>query len=530
MPDIIFINPKSNRLGCFDFLIAKSVPLGLGCLAGYLLERNYDVKLIDEEVEMLDHDKIRSLADNDRPLFGLSCLTPNIQRGYELADIIKSIFPKSTVVFGGIHPTVMAEEVLSRPSADYVVRGEAEPMIEQLVLNHRTGKDFYDVPGCTYLKDGKLVNNPSPPLIDVNLLPETPYHLFDSKVYDMGFIMSSRGCPFDCSFCSQRAINGTRYRYRSTEKVVAELKKLIELYAPSNIVFFDDIFTVNKKRVVALCKAMIENGLHKKAEYTIVTRGDCLDEPLLEALKNANFTGMAIGIETANEILMQDINKGETVQENIDGIRLAKKYDFKIDLIYILGLPGETRADRFAALKLAQDLDVAKARFNYITPYPGTKLYDIAKEENALNKVGVWENFSPTIILSSMKPFECDLPYAPKGRDRDEVIMDIIQTNMLYFLQPRRLGRLLRAAFTREGTKWLVLPEKWWKNPKYIKGVIDVLTLNIQRLFLLLKWKFQGKLLTQMDKNVLSNKQIHPDATAPFVFKGPARTSLPAAE
>lgn len=530
MPDIIFINPKSNRLGCFDFLIAKSVPLGLGCLAGYLLERNYDVKLIDEEVEPLTLEKIRSLSDNDRPLFGLSCLTPNIQRGYELADMIKSVFPKSTVVFGGIHPTVMQEEVLSHASADYVVRGEAEPMIEQLVLNHRVGKDFYDVPGCTYLKDGVLVNNPSPPLIDVNLLPETPYHLFDSKVYDMGFIMSSRGCPFDCSFCSQRAINGTKYRYRSTEKVVAELTRLISLYAPSNIVFFDDIFTVNRKRVIALCKAMIEAGLHKKAEYTIVTRGDCLDEILLEALKSANFTGMAIGIETANELLMKDINKGETVQENIDGIRLAKKYDFKIDLVYILGLPGETRADRFAALKLSKDLDVAKARFNYITPYPGTHLYDVAKEEGALNKIGDWENFSPTAVLSSMSPFECELPYLPPNRDNKEVIMDVIQANMLYFLQPTRLWRLIRASFNREGTKWLVLPEKWWQKPKYIKGVITVISLNIQRLFLLFKWKLQGRLLTQMDDGVLHDKQIHPDATAPFIFKGPARTSLPVAK
>jgi radical SAM superfamily enzyme YgiQ (UPF0313 family) len=527
MPDMILINPKKNALGVFDFLVAKSVPLGLGALAGYLLDKGFSVQLLDEEVDVLTLEKIKRLSDHDRPLFGLGCLTPNVARGYELADMIKQAFPKSTVVFGGIHPTVMPEEVLSYKSVDLVVRGEAEPVIEQIVMHHREGKSFDQIPSCSHMKDGQLVNNPQAPLIDVNLLPEIPYHLFDSKIYDMGFIMSSRGCPFDCSFCSQRAINGTAYRYRSTDKVVNELKKLIALYKPSNIVFFDDIFTIHKKRVYELCQAMIKEGLHKQAEYTMVTRGDCVDEALLTDLKAANFTGLAIGVETANEILMHEVNKGETVQDNINGIRLAKKFGFNIDIVYILGLPGETRADRLAALKMAKSLDVSKARFNNCTPYPGTLLYKIAKEENNLNVVGVWDNFHPTGILTSMKPFEWELPYYPKGCDPKELIMDVMQANMLYFLEPKKFGRLIRAAFNREGTKWLVLPEKWWKNPEYVKGLLAVIVLNVQRLLLLLKWKIQGKLLTQMPENSLKDKQVYPDAEAPSTFVGTARRSLP---
>ena len=107
MSDIIFINPKEKRvLGPFDFLVAKSVPLGLGYLAAYLMERNYTVKIIDEEVEKLTAEKIKNLTDRENQLFGISCMTPNVSRGYELADLIKRVHPKSTVVFGGIHPTV----------------------------------------------------------------------------------------------------------------------------------------------------------------------------------------------------------------------------------------------------------------------------------------------------------------------------------------------------------------------------------------------------------------------------------------
>lgn len=501
MPDIIFINPKEKRLGTFDFLVAKSVPLGLGYLAAYLMERNWNVKIIDEEIEKLTPESIKSVTDIENQLFGISCMTPNVARGYKLADMIKSVLPKSTVIFGGIHPTVMPEEVLSKPSIDLVVRGEAEPVIEKIVINHKNGVGFKDIRSCSYRDNGKIMHNPPTPLIDINLLPDIPYHLFDSEIYDMGFLISSRGCPFNCVFCSQRAINGNIYRYRSTEKVIHELQTLITKYAPSNIVFFDDIFTIHKKRVYELCDTMIEKGLHTKAEFCMVTRGDCVDDALLQKLKDANFTGLAFGVETASEKLMKMIDKKETVQDIVNGINLAKQHGFTVDIVFIYGLPGESRADRVASFNLARSLEVAKARFNCATPYPGTRLYQIAKEENVLNKVGDWDNFHPTGVLTSSEPFEFPLPYCPKGSTKEEIIMDTLQANMLYFLQPKRLWTLIKNAFDRKGTKWLVLPPKWWMDIHYIRCMFDVIILNGKRFLWLIKWKLQGKLLTQYKKD-----------------------------
>lgn len=501
MPDIVLINPKSTSLGSFDFLVAKSVPLGLGYLAAYLMKEGRSVKIIDEEIERLTPERIKSLASDERQLFGISCLTPNISRGYELADMIKSALPKSAVVFGGIHPTVMPDEVLGMKSVDLVVRGEAEPVIGQIVDAHKSGRGFDDILSCSFRQNGVIKHNERAPLIDMDLLPDLPYHLFDSKIYDMGFIISSRGCPYNCVFCSQRAINGNKFRYRSNEKVINEIKTLTELYAPSNIVFFDDIFTINKKRIYELCKNMMDLGLHKKAEYTMVTRGDCIDDELLSVLKQANFTGLAIGVETANEDLMKMIDKRETVKDIENGIKLAKKYGFLIDTVYIFGLPGETRADRAAALKLARSMGVTKARFNNATPYPGTRLYDMAKAENNLNIVGHWENFHPTGALTSKNEFGMVLPYYPKGSSKHEIIMDVLQANMLFFLQPERLWKLFKNSFDRRGTKWLVLPQRWWTKPRYVKGVMDVTLLNVKRLMWLLKWWMQGKLLSQHKGN-----------------------------
>lgn len=501
MPDIIFINPKEKRvLGPFDFLVAKSVPLGLGYLAAYLMERNCSVKIIDEEVEKITPKNIKDITDNDEQLFGISCMTPNVGRGYALANLIKSVYPKSTIIFGGIHPTVAPEEVISKPSIDLVVRGEAEPVIEQIVTNHKKGLGFKDILSCSYKDSGKIVHKPMAPLIDINLLPDIPYHLFDSKVYDMGFIISSRGCPYNCVFCSQRAINGNKYRYRTTDKVIKEIETLINRYAPSNIMFFDDIFTIHKKRVYDLCQGIIEKGLHNKAEFTMVTRGDCVDDDLLQKLREANFTGLAFGVETASEELMKMIDKKETVQDIVNGINLAKKYGFGVDTVFIYGLPGETRADRVASLNLAISLDISKARFNAATPYPGSRLYDIAKKENNLNIVGDWENFHPTGVLTAAKVFEFPLPYYPKGSTKEEIIMDVIQANMLYFLEPKRLWELIKNSFDRKGAKWLVLPQKWYLDAHYIASVIKVILINFQRLTWLIKWKIQGRLLTQFRK------------------------------
>lgn len=499
MPDIIFINPKDDRLGPFDFLVAKSVPLGLGYLAAYLMEKGFDVRIIDEEVEKLTPESIKRLTDKDNQLFGISCMTPNVARGYRLADTIKSIHPGSTMVFGGIHPTVMPEEALGRPSIDIVVRGEGELVMEQLVGNHRKGLGFKDLKSCSYKDNGRIVHNPPGPLIDINILPDIPYHLFDSKVYDMGFVISSRGCPYNCVFCAQRVISGNVFRYRETNHVIHEIETLISKYSPSNIVFFDDIFTIHKKRCMELCDAIIKRGLNKKAEFSMVTRGDCVDDALLQKLEAANFTGLAFGVETASERLMKMIDKKETVEDIVHGINLAKKYNFTIDTVFIFGLPGETRADRVAAYKLASSLQVAKARFNCATPYPGTRLYQIAKEENNLVKLGDWDNFHPTGVLTSLDPFKFPIPYHPKGSTKEEIIMDVIQANMLYHLQPRRLWELVKNSFDRKGVKWLVLPPKWWMDIHYIRCVFDVIILNCKRVLLLVLWKFQGKLLTQCE-------------------------------
>ena len=310
-------------LGPFDFLVTKSVPLGLGYLAAYLMERNCSVKIIDEEVKKITPENIKDITDNDEQLFGISCMTPNVGRGYELANLIKSAYPKSTIIFGGIHPTVAPDEVISKPSIDLVVRGEAEPVIEQIVTSHKKGFGFKDILSCSYKDSGKIVHKPMAPLIDINLLPDIPYHLFDSKIYDMGFIISSRGCPYNCAFCGAHSVHGRRARHRSVDNVIEELKLLKNKYNARGIYFQDSTFLIDKKYVIELFNRMIDERLN--LVWACNTRVNTVDESILKLMKRAGCWMIVYGIESGNQKSLDLMRKGVTVEQNERAVRLTEK-------------------------------------------------------------------------------------------------------------------------------------------------------------------------------------------------------------
>jgi len=134
---------------------------------------------------------------------------------------------------------------------------------------------------------------------------------------------------------------------------------------------------VNKERTKQVCNLIVEKGYHKKADFGCQTRGDAIDQEILEHLKKANFTSIAFGMETGSERMMKIINKGETVEQNVRAARLAKEYGFKVMASFIMGLPTETKEERKMTFDLANSLDLDYAKFNNATPYPGTELYDI---------------------------------------------------------------------------------------------------------------------------------------------------------
>lgn len=482
---MILINPYSSGFGFLQKFVPLTLPIGLGVLAGYLISRGKQVKIIDEAVTRLTPELLgEKLSNVSQPyIFGIGSVTNSIGRSYEISHFLKKIYPNSKVILGGMHPTVLPEEALNCSSVDIVVRGEGEEALDLLYETIKEWKDnFKDIPNISYKgKNGEIISNPGGRLFPkLDLLPQFPYGLFEISRYDLSGISSSRGCPYKCNFCSQRQITGNQYRYRSADSVCKDIDLLINKYNQDNIGFLDDNFLLNKKRVKELCHAIIYHGFHKKAAFELQARADNVDEDILEHLRKARFTTIGFGIETASERLMKTIKKGETVQKHIEAIRLAREYGFKIGLFFIFGLPTETHEDRVEALALAKRLNVDYAKFNNAVPYPGTELYEIAKRENRLTVVGPWENFNSVMSFVEW-PFKgIKLPYCPSTSSETELRNDIQKANLFFYLDPKRIKQLL---FSKSNNRWFLLDDRWYLKPGYIYYLFK-LGINVAAIFI----------------------------------------------
>lgn len=478
---MIFINssPK-NAAKMFQSFMPVYVPIGIGYLAAVMEREGFPFKIIDEQVEDDTFEKIAEyvtipyLPVTHPYIFAFSVLTASYKIALETAKKVKEIYPDSKIIFGGPHPSALPDEVLQHECIDIVVKGEGEVIVLELYRRIKSGQDYSDIKGISFRKGSEIVHNErSTEIIDLDTLPPFPYHLFgNNPKYDMGFYVSSRGCPFSCLFCSNRVTTGKRYRYRSPESTVEELCALYEAYHPAMILFLDDNFLVNRSRIYRLIDLIKEKGLHKKTKFSFQARGDSVDYTILEDLYRAGFQSVFFGIETSSEEIMKIIRKGETVKECITAVKMAKEIGFHVSATFIYGLPTETHKDRIDCAKLANDLEIDMVRFNNATPYPGTELYDIAKKSNLLYIQGDYENFNSvsTFIENPFHPVP--FSYVPEGMTEEEIRNDIIQSYFMFYLH---LGKLERMFNRRdEGVGWFNLTGDSVEQIKKLSGLITI--------------------------------------------------------
>lgn len=463
------ISPFNTQLGRFKRFVPRSVPIGVGILSGFLRKEGFSVKILDQELVDIDENVMRdALKECASPkIVGISVMTANAASGYRLAEIVKSVDKEAKVVFGGIHATVMPDEILQNRNVDFAVKGEAEYTFLELIKQIKGGSIDYDKLESVGFSDGgkPVYTRMSSKMVDVNEVPMYPYDMFDPKRYNLGFILTSRGCPFDCIFCSQRVITKRRYRYISSERVIEELDYLINTLKQPNITFFDDYFTGSKQRVFELCELIQKRGFHKKASFGVQTRGDSINKELMQAMRAANFNSLMFGVETASETLMKLINKNETLQENVDAIKLAKEMGFAVEATFIYGFPTETLDDRFKALELALKIGVDRARFNNATPYPGTAMYEMVKEN--IKKEPLWTNFSSASAVTKGIFNKQPLPYVPEGCTQKELEGTVLLANLLFYLNITNLKKLFNPKQSGSG-KWFEVSKDELKSLKTI--------------------------------------------------------------
>lgn len=380
MRKIVFIEPNPP-----DFHIFTRMPLPrLGTvLLGTILKQNgYEVKSYVESVGELDLKDILS-AD----AVGISTITSTSCRSYEIAKLIKKA--GIPVFMGGPHVTYMPDEALE--SVDYVLRGEADDHIVDFVKALEKGKGFESIPGLSYRKDGKVFHNRDVSFCkDLDKLPSPDFSIINgmgegTKKLSITPIMTSRGCPYDCSFCSVTGMFGQKYRFRSKEKVLEELENH-RRNGGKWVFFYDDNFCAHKKRTKELLSTMIEKKI--TPPWTAQVRVEIAKDPeLLDLMKSSNCHTVYIGLESVNPQTLKAYNKQQSVEDITNCIKTLRKKGIHIHGMFVFGSDLDTTDTIEQTVRFAKKNDLDSVQFLILTPLPGTKCYrDLDKEGRIITK------------------------------------------------------------------------------------------------------------------------------------------------
>ncbi len=369
---------------------AKSPPMGLMYLQSYMKSKGYvDVKLCDLR-STSDKKAERIIREYKPDIVGISCLTSYRMNSIRLAEIAKKVNPKTTVVLGGIHATLMYKQILENfPAVDFTVLGEGEITFYELTEAIEDGLDISKVAKVAYRDEkNEIVVNLAREMI--KNLDEIPFPCYDDiavKDYSgdsyPGSIISSRGCTFNCQFCSTTRFWGRKWRARSAGNVVDEIEWLVNNKGIKRFFFWDDIFTLNKKRVIEICKEMINRKLD--IQWCMDTRADCVSKEMLEWMKKAGCDKVEIGVESGSDTILKNIDKGTSVGEIKKTLSWLKELDLKVHLLLMVGNPGETWDTIKESKQLIREIrpDVMTISILYI--HPGTPIYDIARAKGKID-------------------------------------------------------------------------------------------------------------------------------------------------
>lgn len=324
-------------------------------------------------------------------LIGISSMTHEIVRAHEIARRIRAVMPHIPIVVGGCHATALPQKTLEQfPAFSAAVYGEGEKTIEEIVAAIKNGPNvsFEGILGMAYrMRDGSLKTNPPRPRLSNEELDELSrpalHHYYDrpdalSDTDDWYVMLTSRGCPYQCAFCMQ--VLGHEVRRRSPEKVVDEIEFAVCNYGAHTIYFADEIFLFDDKHTHAILDLMIQRGIHKKIKWRCSTRINIVTETLLAKAKAAGCWALELGVESGNDEILRNIQKNITREQVVRAVSMIKKSKIFAEALFILGHPNETRKTIRQTIDFAASLNTDAIAVGIMTPYPGTKVYEMAKK------------------------------------------------------------------------------------------------------------------------------------------------------
>jgi len=377
MPRIVFIEPQAPNLHIFS---QYPLPrLGVLILGTMMKLRGWDVEVYVEDLRRIDFDKVAG-AD----LVGISTITSTAPRAYAIADKVRTL--GIPVLMGGPHVTFLADEALEH--ADFVIRGEGERPLMAFIDAWEEGRDFSGIPNLSSrVADGRIVHNPVLPISDdLDSIPYPDLSLLKPDPRRRKFpppipIQTSRGCPFDCSFCSVTGMFGKKYRFRSTGNIIEELRRYN--HSKNAVFFYDDNFAANRERAKDLLQAMIRERF--KFRWTTQVRADfARDAELVRLMKKAGCHTVYIGFESVNPRSLSGMKKKQTVADLIRAVKVLRRHRLSIHGMFVLGFDEDDWSSVKKTVKFAVKSRLSTTQFLILTPLPGSEFYKKMSRENRL--------------------------------------------------------------------------------------------------------------------------------------------------
>ncbi|MBW2981160.1 B12-binding domain-containing radical SAM protein [Candidatus Woesearchaeota archaeon] len=435
---VVLINPPLIDIKT-NFAGIANIPLGITYLAAYLREKGIEVNLIDsfgeamEKVSPFMEDYVRvglspseiiSRIPKDTDFIGISILSSVFHTiGVEIIKEAKKNFPDVPVIIGGNHATFVYKEFLDN-DADYVILGEGEESFLELV----GGKDPSDIDGLAYKRNGKLLVNPKTKFIkDLNSLPFPARDLIPLKNYwKLGTahgpvnnkytsIMTTRGCPFGCRFCSSPAFWQRTFRKVNPARVVDEIEYCIKEFGITEFHFEDDNITLDKNHIIEICKEILRRNLKIAFNTPNGIRADTVDEEVLKWMKKAGCTHITLAPESGSERVLTLMNKKINLKHLENVVRMLNRLKIKTCTFFILGYPGETKKDREVTRNYMKRLVKAgldETSIGIVIPLPGAEIFaefrkgvDYKKWEDLLITVPKWRGDYKELGRARMKLF-----------------------------------------------------------------------------------------------------------------------------
>ena len=365
-------------------------PLGLAYIAAILRNKGLMVSLLDANALDYNLNRIINCMKEFNPdIVGFASTTGKLEDIHLLANSIKAINDKTITVLGGAHPTSEPESAIAIENIDFIIVGEGEKTFPLLIDYLIKDKDYSSLKGIGYKKNGKIfVNERSDfienlddlPIPSYDLLPMKKYSSVQSSTQKVMMMITSRGCPYRCTFCAVPKILGYKYRYFSALRVVEEMEYLKNNYGIEEIHFKDSIFNFNVKRISEICDLLIQKNVNMT--WLCNARVDGVNKEILKKMKEAGCISVIYGIESGSPDILKRLKKGFQIETARKAIEAAKEVGIEVTAGYIIGNPEDTEKTINETIDFAIDMDTDFAGFNFLTPLPGTEIYEEALEKN----------------------------------------------------------------------------------------------------------------------------------------------------